>query len=100
MNEDILIGKYPMTAFEIADEGQKWLKIFSQILNYKNLEPNWDREGACPPDDDLIDSLLYYLRSIKNNNIGRIRTDNQIKLSLNEKTAHLLNITRIPLTLK
>jgi hypothetical protein len=53
--------------FDKATQQINWIEIFDQISRYKQLNNGWDGEGAFAPREDVIESLLSYLRYIKDN---------------------------------
>lgn len=63
-----LFGAPDESTFDSVEYNEKWLSILSKLLRFKVVEPDWDREGAAPPSEELVDSLLRYLLSMRSQN--------------------------------
>ncbi|TAJ91388.1 MAG: hypothetical protein EPO31_14360 [Gammaproteobacteria bacterium] len=53
------------SAFDLVSNEQRWKIVFHNISNFRNIEENWDGEGADTPSEVLISSMVRYLSLLK-----------------------------------
>ncbi|RLA52193.1 MAG: hypothetical protein DRR42_08205 [Gammaproteobacteria bacterium] len=56
-----------ISEFDHIDVDLMWAKVLNQVVSFRHLRFNWDGEGSNAPSEELINSLLSYLQSLKKN---------------------------------